>query len=47
MKVWKQENETRHPASGVGDKLGQYGLEGKAFAWARVLPVCRRSRDDR
>ena len=23
MKVWKQENETRHPVSGVGDKLGQ------------------------
>ena len=23
MKVWKQKNETRHPVSGVGDKLGQ------------------------
>ena len=23
MEVWKQENETRHPVSGVGDKLGQ------------------------
>jgi hypothetical protein len=42
MKVWKQENETRHPVSGVGDKAVTAFLAAeKSQAAGLMATVCR------